>query len=172
MDNKKLGLILIIIGLLIAAIIIFLKFQYDSAVNIIISKTGSCFLEDGTCLHKANNIYYIIGGFISAIIIALGIYIKFFERTQKEIINALEEQKKIKVDEEKFDILMKGLTNEEKIIISKIKEQDGIEQNTLRLRTGLHKSKLSIILGELEKKNLITRKDKGKTKQVFLKIKL
>ncbi len=172
MDNKKLGIILIIIGLLVAAIVIIFKLQYDSTVNIIISKTGSCFLEDGTCLHESNNLYYIIGGFISAIIIALGIYIKFFEKTQKEILNALEQQKNIKVNEEKFDILMKGLTNEEKIIISKIKEQDGIEQNTLRLRTGLHKSKLSIVLGELEKKGLITRKEKGKTKQVFLKISL
>jgi len=34
----------------------------------------------------------------------------------------------------------------------------------------MHKSKLSIVLDGLEKKGLVTRKEKGKTKQVFLKI--
>ncbi len=170
MENKKLGIILIIMGVIVLALVMILKFQYDSVVDVIVEKNGSCFLEDGTCLHSTNTTYYIIGGVIAAALIALGIYVTFFERTQKAIINALEEQKNTKIKEEKFDILLKGLTEEEKKVITAVKEQDGIEQNTLRIRTGLHKSKLSIVLGNLEKKGLIARKEKGKTKQVYLRI--
>jgi len=61
---------------------------------------------------------------------------------------------------------------DERKVITAVKEQDGITQQTLRLRTDLHKSKLSIILDGLEKKGLIKKVPKGKTKQVFLKIRL
>ncbi|MBN2422667.1 hypothetical protein JXB41_05540 [Candidatus Woesearchaeota archaeon] len=103
---------------------------------------------------------------------ALSIYLIFFEKSQKEIINVLEKQKKIQVEEEKFNILLKGLDDYEKKVIRAIKEQDGITQQTLRLRTDLHKSKLSIVLSGLEKKGLIARKEKGKTKKIFLRIRL
>ena len=66
--------------------------------------------------------------------------------------------------------MLKGLDQDERKVIKAVKEQDGITQQTLRLRNDLHKSKLSIILDGLEKKELIVRKEKGKTKQVFLKI--
>ena len=76
----------------------------------------------------------------------------------------------MQTEEEKFNILLKGLNHDEKKILNAVKEQDGITQQTLRLRTDIHKSKLSIVLDGLEKKGLVTRKEKGKTKQVFLKI--
>ena len=74
----------------------------------------------------------------------------FFEKSQKELVSALKEQKQIKVKEEKFDILLKGLSADEKKVIKAVKEQDGITQQTLRLRTDLHKSKLSIVLEETD----------------------
>lgn len=46
--------------------------------------------------------------------------------------------------------------------------QEGIEQNTLCLRTGLSKSKVSLVLGAFEKKNIIRREVKGKTYSIFL----
>jgi len=171
MDNKKLGIILIIVGILIASTAFFIKAKEDGLINKFISQEGTCFLEDGTCLHDDRNLVgYTFAWIISAVIIALGLYLVFFERSQKEIVSALENQKNIKVNEEKFDILMKGLSSEEQKIIKAVKDQDGITQSTLKLRTDLHKSKLSIVLNGLEKKGLIKRIEKGKTKQVFLKI--
>ena len=173
MENKKLGIILVIIGLLIAGSIYIAKEKDDALINKIVQQEGTCFLEDGTCLHEdRDTTFYFIGWIISAILIALGGYLFFFEKAQKEVISALKEQKQIKVKEEKFDILLKGLNNEEKKVIKSIKDQDGITQQTLRLRTDLHKSKLSIILDGLEKKGLVARKAKGKTKQVFMKVNL
>ena len=65
-----------------------------------------------------------------------------------------------------------GLNEEEKKVIIAVKDQDGITQQTLRLRTGLHKSKLSIVISDLQAKKLIEKVPKGKTNQIFLKIAL
>jgi hypothetical protein len=171
MDNKKLGVILLIIGLVLSITVYMVKLKEDSMIQKVVIDQGTCFLDDGTCLHRDRNlVFYIISWIFSAILIALGLYLFLFEKSQKAIINALENQKHIKLNEEKFEILLKGLTKGEQNIIKAVKEQDGITQQTLRLRTDLHKSKLSILLDGLEKKELVTRKEKGKTKQVFLKI--
>ena len=171
MDNKRLGAILIIIGIILSISIYFIKEREDAIVKQIIMDQGTCFLEDGTCLHADRDLtFYFVGWLISAVLIALGLYLIIFEKSQKEIVKTLENQKHIQIEDEKFNILLKGLDPAEKTVIKAVKEQDGITQQTLRLRTDLHKSKLSIVLDGLEKKQLITRKEKGKTKQVFLKI--
>lgn len=102
--------------------------------------------------------------------LALGAYLIFFEKLQKAIVQTLENHKKIQTEEGKFDILLKRLNEDEKKIVKAVKEQDGITQQTLRLRADMHKSKLSIVLDGLEKKGLVKGVEKGKTKQVFLKI--
>jgi uncharacterized membrane protein len=171
MDNKKIGIIMIVVCILLGLLIFAFDYQLSSQAE------ASCSCEEmedqGFCPHEEKLSWptYLGVALISAIA-ALGIYLIFFEKSQKEIISTLEKQKHIQVEEEKFDILLKGLTEEEKIVIKAVKEQDGVTQQTLRLRTDMHKSKLSIILDGLEKKGLITRQDKGKTKQVFLKIAL
>lgn len=173
MDNKKLGIILLVIGILLAVSIFLVKIKEDSLVNQFIDEEGTCYLDDGTCMHADRDMtLYIISWIFSAILIALGLYLIFFEKSQKAIMSALEKQKQVQTEEEKFDILLKGLNQDEQKVIKAVKEQDGITQQTLRLRTDMHKSKLSIVLDGLEKKGLVSRKEKGKTKQVFLKITL
>ncbi len=158
MDNKKLGLILIIIGILLATSLYLIKIREDFMIQKVVVDQGSCFLDDGTCLHKDRDLtFYYIGWFVSSILVALGIYLILFDKSQKEIVKTLEKQKHIQIEEEKFNILLKGLSKDEQTVISAIKQQDGITQTTLRLRTDLHKSKLSIVLNELEKKDLIAR---------------
>jgi ribosomal protein S25 len=171
MENKKLGIILLTIGILLALAIYGVKSREDAIINKVIDEQGSCFLEDGTCLHSDRGMtLYFVGWALSAALAALSVYLIFFEKSQKEIISTLEKHKKIQVDEEKFNILLKGLDENEKKVLKAVKEQDGITQQTLRLRADLHKSKLSIVLDGLEKKGLVKKVPKGKTNQIYLKI--
>jgi DNA-binding MarR family transcriptional regulator len=170
MENKKLGIALVVFCIFIAIIFFGFKNQIKQL------NQGSCACdvmgEGGVCAAATTTLGIIDYVSIALIfsMLALGIYLIFFEKGQKAIISTLENHKKIQVEEEKFDILLKGLNKDEQKVIKAVKEQDGITQQTLRLRTDLHKSKLSIILDGLEKKGLIARKEKGKTKQVFLKV--
>lgn len=170
-ENKKLGFILIASCIIFGIII----FTFNSALETNISASCACTdsLEGGFCPHKQDTPWQTyLGILMTSLIAALGIYLIFFEKSQKEVINTLEKQRHMQIEDEKFSILMKGLDEEEKKVLSAVKEQDGITQQTLRLRTDLHKSKLSIVLDRLEKKDLISRKEHGKTKQVFIKIAL
>ena len=171
MDNKKLGWILIVICVVLG----FLVFMFNSALSE--HAEGSCeceaMISGGTCPMDTGIPWQTyLGIILIAGLAALGIYLVFFERSQTAIITALEDHKKEQDSEEKFKLLLKGLDADEKKTVKAVKEQDGITQHTLRLRTDLHKSKLSIVLDRLEKKGLVKRVTKGKTKQVFLKIKI
>jgi uncharacterized membrane protein len=171
MDNKSLGIILIIACIIFG----FLVFTFNTALNNQADAGCTCteMENGGVCPHETHTPWQTYMGMILAsAIAALGVYLIFFEKSQKEIISTLNNHKQMKIEEEKFEILMKGLTAEERKVINAVREQEGITQQTLRFRTGLHKSKLSIVLDNLEKKDLIVRKEKGKTKQVFLKIAL
>ena len=171
MDNKIIGTILLVVCLVLG----FLIFTFNNTLNAQAEASCDCveMQESGVCPMENQTPWQIyLGIILISGIAALGIYLIFFEKSQKEIAKILEKQKHIQLKEEKFDILLMGLNDDEKKILKAVKEQDGITQQTLRLRTDLHKSKLSIVLDGLEKKELIARKEKGKTKQVFLKIAL
>ena len=71
-------------------------------------------------------------------------------------------------ENDKFSLLLRPLDDSQKKVLMAIKEQEGITQSTLRFRTDLSKSKVSQILTDFEKKNLVERKAKGKTYSVFL----
>jgi len=173
MDNKKIGIVLIAVCIILAVSAIIIKAREDALIAKVIEEKGTCFLDDGTCLHedRPSTVYLFVWVFCAALA-SLGLYLILIEKSQKAIISVLEKQRQVQTEEEKFSILLKGLNEDEKKIIQAVKEQDGITQQTLRLRTGLHKSRLSILLDTMEKKGLIARKEKGKTNQVFLKIAL
>ncbi len=171
MDNKKLGIMLVVLGIVLGFIIL----AFNQTINAQAEEGCDCagMEESGFCPMDDSTPWQTYAGIILvSVMAALGLYLIFFEKSQKAIVSTLEKQKQIQSEEEKFDILLKGLNEDEKKIIKAVKEQDGITQQTLRLRTDLHKSKLSILLDGLEKKDLIKRVDKGKTKQVFINFKI
>ena len=177
MDNKKLGTILICTSLVLLILLVFIRANilkaYQKEIDGYTLAGDVCPVDPDICPHeqmsRAQIPIYITAALLVGVI-SLGIYILFFEKSQREIIKTLEKQKHIQVEDEKFDLLLRGLSEDEKKVIKAVKEQDGITQQTLRLRTDLHKSKLSIILDGLEKKNLVSKQPKGKTNQIYLKM--
>jgi len=71
-----------------------------------------------------------------------------------------------KVDE--LEIIKKALSEDEKAILDEIRRAGEITQDSLKFRLGWSKAKLSRILTNLDKMNLIQRERVGKTYNVFL----
>ncbi len=177
MDNKKIGISVILVGALFIAVIILFKMQITELADFLMkTSSGSCFLEDGSCIHERSDFPFIAGMSLAVITIGFGAYLVFFSRAaksfetiNKKILSEVKAEKSKGLEEEKFRILMQGLGEEEKKIITSVKEQDGISQSTLKYRTDLSKTKLSIVLSQLEKKGLIAKVKKGKINNIYLK---
>src|SRR3989344_5404255 len=165
MENNKLGVLLIVISLTVGGM-----FLYYTGKLIEDGKEMGCFPnEDCMNIEYSLNFSHIAVGVFS-FILALGFYLLFFNKTEKAILNKLETDKNQKVEYLKFEILLKALDSYEQKVVKAVREQDGITQNTLRLRTEMSKAKLSYVLQELEKRGIVKRIKKGKTLAIYLKV--
>ncbi len=165
MENKILGTILIILSLVFLLFIYYFNMSLSTEFNEL-----GCNVNE-KCMKIGNNISMINVAFgFFGFMFGLGFYILIFNKSEKAILKKLEENENKKTNEEKFNLISMALDPYEKKVIKAIKEQDGITQNTLRLRTDMSKAKLSYVLQELEKRNLIKRVEKGRTLQIFLRI--
>jgi len=172
--NKHLGIILIIIGLIIVSLAFAAKAKEDFYIDSLIEASdGVCILDNGYCLHEDRNwTGYIVSWIIGATSIILGLYLVFFEKSYEKFQNEQKSfAKEIKQAKKKdeFGAYLAGFSNEEQVILKAIREQDGIQQSTLRYRTGMSKSTLSLLLNSLEKRDIVSRKVSGKTKEVYLR---
>jgi|SRR3989338_455096 len=165
MENKKLGGVLIILSLIIG--IIFIKYAGLLEKQ---SQELGCFPNE-ECIRIENTLSFshVAIGTLS-FLLALGFYLIFFNKTEKVILERLEEEKKIRSNEEKLEILMNALDEYEKKAVKLISEQPGITQSTLRIKADMSKAKLSYVLQGLEKKGIVKRIEKGKTLEIYLKI--
>ncbi len=94
---------------------------------------------------------------------ALGFYLIFFSTGEQAVIHHLHKEQEKMTREEKFALLLKGLDEFERNVLTQVRQQEGITQNTLRLRVDISKAKLSQVLTALEKKGLIKREPHKKT---------
>jgi ribosomal protein S25 len=173
MNQKQIGVIVLIIGILAAVFVYMAKLKEDASIKLIVQETGSCYLADGTCLHQDRNwTPYILGGIISAALTMLGIYLIVFDKTQAilvqqhhEVSQALKEAK----HKDEFNAFLSGFRDDEKAVLKAIREQEGVTQSTLRFRTGMSKASLSLLLKSLEERDIISRRESGKTNNVYLR---
>lgn len=162
MNNKRLGATLIIFSLVLGGLFLSFISAFNKQATL-----SNCYANPGCSAIVSNlNITHLAVGVIFSIL-SLGVYTLFFNKDHL-ILKKLQEEKELKIDEERFKILSSVFDDNEKKVLSIIKTQPGITQNTLRLKTDLSKSKISSILSDFEKKALIKRAIKGKTYSIFL----
>ena len=166
MENKKLGGLFILMSVVFLAIVI-----HFNSLLLKESLTLGCTLSSAECVKIEKSISFsnVAFGFFG-FMFGLGFYILFFNKTEKAILRKLEEEKENKIKDQKFDIILKALDLHEQKVMKEVKDNDGITQNVLRLRTNMSKAKLSYVLQELEKRNLIKRIQKGKTLEIRIKV--
>ena len=176
MNQRRIGVIVIIAACLLAALIYVYKQKEELAILFHIQKEGTCFLADGTCLHATSTTLSLLGWILAAALFMLGVYLLFFDKTQRllveqheRITSTLEHVKKTEHREKAFEAFLAAFNDDEKAVLRAIKEQDGITQSTLRYKTGMSKTGLSLLLKSLGERSIITRKTEGKTNQVFLR---
>ena len=174
MNQKQIGIILICIGLLISLLAYGVKAKEDYYIDQLTMRlNNTCILEDGYCLHDDRNwSYYIISWLIGGALMILGAYLVFFDQTYRLLARQQEEfTKEVKEAKEKdtFHAYLAGFTPDEQQIIKAIHEQEGIRQSTLRFRTGLSKSMLSLVISSLEKRDVVTKTHAGKTNALYLR---
>ena len=163
MENKKLGFIILSFSV-IATVLAF------GFMNILGRQTTSlqCYpTNECRRVQSLLGLSHVAVGLIS-FIGALGIYLLFFSTSEEAILKRLEEEKSMKLEQDKFELVLKAMDDNEKKVLKAIKEQSGITQSTLKFRTDLSKAKVSQILTDFEKKRLIKREEKGKTYAVYL----
>jgi len=93
---------------------------------------------------------------IIAIIISLIVSFYLFRQDGKE------------QEERDYKIMRRALSEDEKKILDEIKKAGEITQDSLRFRLNWSKAKISTILTNLDKRNLIQRTRIGKTYNVYL----
>jgi|SRR3989338_5363450 len=163
MENKKLGFVIVSFSI-IASLLAF------GFMNTIGTRTAAlqCYpTSECQRVESLVGLSHIAIGLIS-FVGALGIYLLFFSTSEDAILRRLEEEKNMKIEQDKFGLVLKSMDDNEKKVITAIKEQEGITQSTLKFRTDLSKAKISQILTDFERKHLIKRELKGKTYAVYL----
>lgn len=153
---KNMGILLVILGILISGITLMNKSKEDFYIDEL-SQTlnGTCVLDSGYCLHEDRDwTSYVIGWVLGIVLFIAGIYLLIFPKLPKK-----------DVSKDFLDLF----NEEEKKVLMVVKDNDGIQQSTLRYKSGLSKATVSLILNDLEKRNIVARKPYKKTKLVYLK---
>ena len=163
MENKKLGFVILSFSI-VASVLAF------GFMGILGRQTTSLQCYPTTECQRVESLLglsHIAVGLIS-FISALGIHLLFFSTSEEAILKRLEQEKNMKIEESRFDLVLKAMDENEIKVFKAIKEQEGITQSTLKFRADLSKAKISQILTDFEKKHLVKRELKGKTYAVYL----
>jgi len=157
MENKKVGWLIIGIGIAILAIVLIFNFSLKSIVDTTCSHGSECTMYD------TMNVQLGLSLAILAIVFAIGLYIMLSKPEEKTII------KKIKEKEKKKKIDMTNLDSKEKVAIKFLQQEGAMFQADLKEKIGIGKVGMTRLLDKLEAKQFIERKRRGMNNLVVLK---
>ena len=127
-----------------------------------------CFQDTG-CVQIENSLSIVHFAFgIFGFLFALSFYLFVFSNGEEAILKRLENDSHQELKENKFELFLKGLDDDEKKVVRAVQEQPGITQHTLRLRTDFSKAKLSLVVTALERRSILKRERKDKTFALYL----
>lgn len=167
LDTKIIGSIIIVFSLLMAGGIWAYTSNINQLIEIQMGAEENCFV-DGKCIHeeyKATEIT-IIASILITLMIVLGLVLLFQRKQEQEQITSELKGEVSAVHE--FELVKKGLSEDEKKILAEIEKEKEITQDSLRFRLEWSKAKVSTILTHLDKMGIIQRRREGKTYVVFL----
>jgi uncharacterized membrane protein len=145
-------IIAIILAVVISFLVVFLLLS-----EVLVEET----LWGGMMGHMNDNTDYTVPILVSlSISLAIGLATSLWLKTQKTEIPEK------KPDE--LEIIKRALSDDEKAVLDEIRKAGEITQDSLRFRLEWSKAKLSRILTNLDKMNLIQRERMGKTYKVFI----
>ena len=120
MENKKLGIIIIILSL----IFLFFLYYFNTNLSIQSNELGCNVNEE--CVKVGNKISMTNMAFgFFGFMFALGFYILFFNKSEERILKMLEEEKDKKISDGKFNYILMALDPYEKKVLKAVKEQYG-----------------------------------------------
>ncbi|MCW4021882.1 MAG: helix-turn-helix transcriptional regulator [archaeon] len=153
-------IILIILVIVISFIVLFLV---SSEFLVEESTFGNGMMMD----HMGASADYtvaILFSLVLALIVGVLITLWLKPSIQSQTVDAVQPASRI----EELEIIKRALSDDEKQVLDEIRRAGEITQDSLRFRLEWSKAKLSRILTNLDKLNLIQRERFGKTYKVFL----
>ena len=173
MNRRYIGVALIVIGVIMAGMVYYMRTTDQVTVAAFAAKTGSCYVNDETCLHDQANVRSTVGWVFSAALVVIGLILMLMAKTDRliaeqhvKVSSALENAAITEKTKDELKAFLAGFSPDEQKVLRAIREQDGIMQSTLRFLTGMSKSTLSLMLTQFEKKGLISREESGKTNKI------
>jgi len=158
MENKKVGWLIIGIGIVISIIVLIFNLSLKKIVAVTCTHGSQCTMYDT----MASQLWLSIA--ILIIIFIIGIYVMFSKPEERTIIKKVKERsRKKKIDFSKLD------RDEKRVIKLLINEGNGMFQRDLMEKLEIGKVKTTRLLDKLESKELIIRKRRGMNNIVILK---
>ncbi len=158
--ERMVGGALVVLALALGLISYFSYLYSTSLADQIVALGGKCITSEG-CIHQDATDWLIALLIPSVLVLATGIYTMFFLQVSTY-------GDKLRGDDA-FAVMLRSLDADEAKVMRIVRDEEGITQATLKYRADLSKSKLSQVLSELERRELISRETKGSTKKVFVR---
>ncbi len=174
MEHRKLGFVIIALTLLLAVVLAVYRVELEKSIlSKVISKEGN------KCLHEGNICPYeeldnltlptYIAIAVLVLMFGVGSYFSFFDTSQRRVEQLVTQLKEEEKQEIKKETALSLLNEDEQKIIKAISDQEGIRQSTLKYRVEMSKTKLSLMLKELEGRGVVYKEEEGKTNRIYLK---
>ena len=154
LDNFTKALLILLIGVIFYfAVFLILKPFFVAEPASMASMMSQIMGSDIMNFSSNNSAIINLVSLIAAIIAAVVVSFYLFKHDAKE---------------QEYNIIKRALSEDERSILEEIKKVDSITQDSLRFRLNWSKAKVSTILTNLDKMNLIQRERTGKTYKVYL----